>query len=370
MIQAATISNRLRMLVVLTLTIVPFAWAEVSAQEDGSYQAELIDWTIDVTGSDYVLQNVALEEYPHGRGERIYITSVDSAGFAEVSFFDDTDTPEQTIELNLSDFDAASNSLVVLERGAVGDIHYALARFELQQGMNGYFYIEVAQDIEGNIDLSQSLYSLDSDFLAQLELASSEISMAGLAFLQNPVIDLNAIVHADQDSLAATPQPVATPEQGSYTFEFADAVLVVEGAIGFDFPLANRDSDLMFLQSAQGYGVVGFINQDTKSAEVVLNSFFIGAPVGDEAPVELFLESDSVRAFGVYRIATQGEIRAMIIEVIQVSDGLWQVEAMAVTEAEFESSLIDYQSGVSLNGEPLLGNIEASEIVTILNSSN
>lgn len=364
MSQFASYCKRLRLLVLLLIVIAPFTLA--SAQQENKYEAELLDWTIEVSGPSYVLQNVALEEYPHGRGERIYISSVESAGFAEVSFFDDTDTPEQTIEVNLRDFDASSSAFTVLESGVAEDIHYAFARFELRQGMKGYFYIEVAEDIDGNVDLAQSLYSLDSDFLEQVSLVREEVSMAGLPFLDDPVIDLAAIVKADRELLASTPEPIATPDHGNYIFESTNAELIVEGEVEFDFPLVDRGNDLMFLRSDHGYGVVGFIHQDSETADVVMDGFFIGAPVGDETPVELYLESNDARAFGVYRVTTEGETRAMVIEVVRVDEGLWKVEALAVTESAFETSLINYQSGVTLNGSAFLGDIDAIEIVTIL----
>lgn len=342
----------------------------VAAQDSNEYEAELHDWTISVSGPNYVLQNVSLEEYPHGRGERIYVTSVESAGFVEISFFDDEDSPEQTIELNLRDFESASRSLEVLDRGFANDVHHALARFELEQGMSGYFYIEVAEDIDGNVDLAQSIYTLDADFLDQLDIARTEISLAGLAFLADPAIDLESIITEDRALLASTPVPAATPDQGSYTFETNDAELVVGGEIEFNYPLVNRELDIMFLSSTHGYGVVGFYHQDADSAEAVMSSVFVDAPTGDEAPVELFAESDDARAFGVYRVETQGESRAMIIEVTAVSDGLWQVQAIAVTESEFASELAHYQSGVGFAGEPMLGGIVGDDIVFVLNDND
>lgn len=366
----ASTHRSLSVFVVFAFLVSQLGTIAVSAQDQERYDAELMDWTIDVSGPNYVLQDVALEEYPHGRGERIYITSVDSAGFVEVSFFDDKDTPEQTIELMLRDFDAASTSLEVLDSGTEGGIHFALARFELAQGMRGYFYIEVAEDINGNVDLSQSIYSIDSDFVEQLEIARSEISLAGLPFLAEPVSDIEPLLAADQELLASTPEPIATPDQGSYTFDTNDAVLDVEGDIEFDFPLRNRELDIMFLSSDHGYGVVGFIHQDAEEPAAVIGSVFVGAPTGDEAPVELYTESDDSRAFGVYRVTTQGETRAMIIEVIRADEGLWQVQAIAVTESEFSSSLTSYQNGVRFNGHPLLGDINADEIVSILNEAD
>ena len=359
-----------RLIIAFLLILTGVGYAPVVAQQENVYETELLGWTIEVSGPSYVLQNADLEEYPHGRGERVYITSVDSAGFVEVSFFDDEDTPEQTIELMLRDFDAASRSLEVLDTGFANDLHYALARFELEQGMSGYFYIEVAEDIDGNTDFAQSIYSLDADFLEQLSLAREEISLAGLQFLAEPVLDLETLVSEDQARLASTPEPVPTPDQGSYTYETNGAGLEVEGHIEFDFPLITRELDIMFLSSEHGYGVVGFIHQKSDSPETVMASVFVDAPVGAEAPVELYAESDDSRAFGVYRVQTQGETRAMVLEISSVSDGVWKVQGMAVTESEFETELANYQNDVTFNGEPLLGEVSIDDIIPILNDSD
>lgn len=342
------------------------AYAYQDDSESDSYRTELLDWNISTTGPNYVLSDVALEEYPHGRGERIYITSVDSLGFVEVAFFDDEDTPEQTIDIMLRDFEAASTSFAVLDSGLANDIHYALARFDLGQGTYGYFYIEVAEDIDGNVDLAQSIYTLNTDFLEQLEIAREEISLGGLAFLANPVIDLPTIIADDTAMLESTPAPVATPQRGSFTFETRDAELVVDDPIEYDFPFSNNELEVIFLTSIHGYGVVGFIHQDADSADAVLGSVFVGAPAGSEAPVELFLETEGHRALGVYRVQTQDETRAMVIEVVELDDGLWQVQAMAVTESEFVSEFEGYRRGVTFNGQPFLNDIDLDVIVNIL----
>lgn len=369
--QSSPITRRIRLVIACLVLVASIPFAVGAAAQPGTpYETELLGWNIDVTGPNYTLENVALEEYPHGQGERVYITSLESLGFVEISFFDDEDTPEQTVDLMLRDFDAASRSLEVLDSGFANDIHYALARFELEQGMAGYFYIEVAEDVVGNTDVSQSLYTLDSDFLEQLDLARSEISLEGLPFLAQPAIDLESKVSDDQVLLASTPEPIATPDQGNYTFRTTDVVLDVQGSIEFDFPLINRELDIMFLRSANGYGVAGFVHQEVESAEQVMAGIFLDAPPGDEAPVELYKESDNSRVFGVYRVETQGETRAMIIEITRIDDGLWQVEAMAVVETSFHTELVEYQSGVTLGGDPLLGDIDAEEVVMILNEND
>ena len=356
-------------LLILALFLPPAVNARQPGTESDPYRTELMDWSIAVSGPNYEMVEVALEEYPHGRGERVYIASVESLGFVEISLFDDDDSPEDTIDLMLRDFRAASQSLHVLDSGLSNNMHYALAGFELDQGIVGYFYIEVAEDIDGNVDLAQSIYTLDTNFLTQVDIARSEISMNGLPFLNEPVIDLESFIEADTVLRASTPEPVATPQHGTHVFETNATELVVDDPVEFDFPYTSGDLEVMFLSSAHGYGVVGYVHQEADSAEYVLSSVFVDAPVGAEAPVELYLESDGSHAMGVYRVQTQGETRAMVITIDHVDEGLWHVQAMAVTESEFAPELLGYQQGVTFDGEPFLGDVDAKTIEGILNDN-
>ena len=56
----------------------------------------------------------------------------------------------------------------------------------------------------------------------------------------------------------------------------------------------------------------------------------------------------------------------MVIEVIELEAGLWQVQAMAVTESEFESEFNNYQHGVTFDGTVFMDDIEAETVLAIL----
>lgn len=351
----------------MLMSAVPASTLAQTGTEGDPYKSEILEWNISVSGPNYVLEDVALEEYPHGRGERLYVSSVDSLGFVELSFFDDSDSPGQTIEIMLRDFESASESFTLLESGDEEGVFYALARFDIDQSLTGYFYIEVVQDIEGTVDFSQSIYTLNTDFLKQLEIARDEIDMNGLAFMSSPVIDLNATIAADEAATTSTPEHIATPQTGEYTFASGPATLSVQAPIALDFPYSTSDLDVKFLASPNGFGVVGYILQESDSAEAVIDGVFVGAPSDATAPMELYLDDDDDRALGVYRIEVEGDIRAMVIEVHRVNDSLWTVEAMAVTESEFATELEGYQQGVAFDGIPFLNDIEPEDILSVLN---
>lgn len=349
------------------MTLMAQPTAAQSGTSDDPYKAELLDWKISVSGPNYVLENVALEEYPHGRGERIYITSVDSLGFAEIAFFDDQDTAEESIDIMLRDFASASTSFSIVDSGIEGDIHYALARFQIDQDRTGYFYVEIAQDVDGNIDVMQSLYSLDADFIEQLTLARDEIDLDGMTFLADPVVDIAALIQADEALLASTPEPVVELKQGSFTYDSGPATLEVSGSIGYDFALDNETLDVKFLKSSHGYAVVGYIHQSANSADQVMASVFEGAPADSSAPVELHIDGDEDSAVGVYRITTSDETRIMVIQVQRQSEDLWVVQALAVSESTFVAEFQAYQDGVSFDGAMFLEGVSLDEIVAILN---
>ncbi len=348
----------------LLVLYTPLSAAQSGALED-PYKTELLDWSVSVSGPNYVLEEVSLEEYPHGRGERIYITNVDSLGFAEVAFFDDTDTPDQSLEIMLRDFESASTDFALLENGSDGNVHFALARFEIDHHLTGYFYIEIAQDVEGNIDVVQSLYSLNADFLEQIEIARGEIDLNGLAFLADPAIDLDSAIAHDEVLLDSTPD-VATPVPGSFTYESGDATLNIQPPVEYDFAYSNPPLDVRFLKTPNAYAVVGYISQTADSPEAVLGTVFIDAPVGDEAPQELHIESDADRALGVYRINTEGETRLMVVEIRRVSDDLWTVQALAAEQSVFSAEFETWQQAVEFDGDPLLNEIDPADVLQLL----
>lgn len=338
--------------------------AAQSGTPSDPYEAALLDWSISVSGPNYVLEDVSLEEYPHGKGERIYITSVDSLGFAEVSLFDDADSPDQTMEIVLRDFESASSDFALLDSGGTNGVYYALARFEIDGTLTGYFYIEIAPDIDGNVDFVQSIYSLNSDFLTQVSIAREEIDLNGLAFLAQPAIDLNAAIAADEAMIEST--PAATPEPDQFQFDSGPAQLSVNPPVKFDFPYMSGPLDLRFLKTEHAFGVVGYILQEADQAEAVLGTIFIDAPTGASAPMELLVEADADHALGVYQIETEGETRLMVIEIDKVEDDLWLVQALAAEQIVFANEFVSYQDSVTIDSIPMLNNIDPEDVLSLV----
>ena len=329
-----------------------------------TYEAELMDWNIQIAWPNFALQDAALEEYPHGRGERVYVSGVDTLAFAEIAFFDDEDTPEQTIAVMLNEFESTSQSFAIIDQGVSEGSSYALARFQISDEFSGYFYIEVAPDVSENVDVAQSLYTINVDFLAQLTLAREEISVAGNAFLGEPAVDLEALITADQ--LTSTPTAQATPAVSGYVFQATGSELRVQPPVTFDYPLIQDDLEAAYISSSSGFGFAGYMRQPTENAEKVIDAIFSQAPAGEEAPVRLHLQQDREQALAVYRIAIDGGYTVMVIEVTRVGTDLWQIEALAVSENDVLMELATFQQSVTIDEEPFLDSITVEEIDDIL----
>lgn len=171
------------------LTVGATANAQTPAAETVVYETELTGWDIEIEGSFWVLdeENTMVEHYEHGDGERVLIDHAQGGAFVEISFFDDTDSPEETIEIMLTDFEEDVDTWEVLDEGNEGDVYFALARFEVDDTI-GYFYIEVAEDVDGNIDLMQAISSTEEHFIEDVESATAHIIVDGEGFLAKPAI--------------------------------------------------------------------------------------------------------------------------------------------------------------------------------------
>ncbi|MCO5215051.1 MAG: hypothetical protein M9950_02700 [Thermomicrobiales bacterium] len=73
-----------------------------------AYVSVLTDFEINVTGPVFAITKASLDHYRTGDGEIVSIESEDS--IAEVSFFDDEDTPDDSLDAYLDNIEAAAQS--------------------------------------------------------------------------------------------------------------------------------------------------------------------------------------------------------------------------------------------------------------------
>src|SRR4051794_12795086 len=92
-------------LIVMLLALTPGSALHVAAQtqafEPDFYTSELTGVDIEISGSEFEITAADLQHYPNGKGEVVEIEPSTGISHAEVSFFDDSDTPEDTINVYL-----------------------------------------------------------------------------------------------------------------------------------------------------------------------------------------------------------------------------------------------------------------------------
>ncbi len=339
--------------VIIAILLATVSWHPLAFAQSGSsnqaYTSELTGWEVAVAGPDFALQDAAVEEYPHGRGERITIGGVDSHAYAEVAFFDDKDSPEQTIAVTMREFQATSQNFTILDNGSINGSSYALATFRLNENVSGYFYMEVEPDVVGNVDFAQSLFTLNLDFPEQLALASDQITVADQPFLSAPAVDVAARIAEHQAA-----NPVATPSLSSYEFETFPSTVEVRPPVSLDYSSNANGFEAVNVSTDTTYGILGYMQQEADTPVDVLDSIFAGAPRGDEAPRLVHSEESRERVFAVYRIHRDGDVTVMVVVVTAVAPNVWRVEALAGPEEGIAAELEVFQQSVTLDEAPFL----------------
>ena len=354
-------------LLALLVAALPFIQPASARQDDQRLDTTLTGQEIRVTGPNFALDDIALEEYPHGQGERIYISSVNTRAFAEIAFFDDSDTPEQTINVMMADFESTAHQFAIVDSGINGSIFYALAWFQLSDEFSGYFYIEVAEDVDGTTDLAQSLYVINDDFWQQLQIASSEITLSNNAFLGETVIDVREAIADYESELASTPQ--ATPGPEDYSYEWVDSTVTVVPPLSLDWNAKDEQLESVYISSDIAFAYAGYLNLPDSTPEDALRFIMEGDRGGGAAPILLESEGSGERIWAVYRIPVDGAYTIMVIELNVASGDLWQVEALAAPEADVLAEVVKFQEAVTIESEGFLDTTSVDQLETILDTN-
>lgn len=357
--------NRRTALVTLASALATPMWVRASSS---SYQSELTGWPIELRGKDYVLDQTVIEDYPHGTGERFYFSRLDGSGHAEISFFDDTDSPATTIEVLLAEFKVRTSHTEVLEQGADASTTYVLSYFLTPQA-SGYYYIEVVQDVVGNVDMLQGFYGAASDFITQLAVASSDLDVNGTALLGAPVIDLAAIISVHQQELA---QIAATPVVERIPFRLYPAELSVTSPVVVYDHYTSDTLEAIYFHSSSGKanGLVGFIQDDGPTATDVIKVVVGNQPQGEAPPEELRLDViDDSSAIGLYRVPASAAEMAMLIRVTRADAGFWRIESIAAPPDSMMDECAEITAGTQIDGIPLFDRVDFVEILQPLSSS-
>lgn len=154
--------------------------------EPDYYESQLTGYEIEIEGDDFVIDDVVYQEYDDGENEQIYIESEYSS--TQVSFFDDSDAPEDTIELWISDLSEGMDSLEIVESGEDDDVVWYYAEGEFDEAVFVY-YIQVTEDVEGNVDMLESVLTLEGELVDSIDAAQQDIAVDGEEFMDDVDLD-------------------------------------------------------------------------------------------------------------------------------------------------------------------------------------
>lgn len=147
--------------------------AQSTAAQGDTYVSELSDLEVAVAG-DFVIDETELQEYEHGEGELVYIDG--PTAFLQVSFFDDTDEPAETVELFNEGFASEMDTFDVVATEEDVDRVWSFAITTLD-GDEFLQYVEVIPDVVGNVDVMTMLAGPTDSFFEDLEAAQTDVTI-------------------------------------------------------------------------------------------------------------------------------------------------------------------------------------------------
>lgn len=352
----------------LTLGAVPHAVAQPQTVDPNAYTSVLSEFEIAVSGPEFEITGAELQHYATGEGEIIDIEPVTNVGAVEVSFFDDADSPDESIDIYLASIETAADSFDVIDRGVSGTTSYALALVEYD-GVAIAYYIQVTLDVTGSVDLLESLLVPAEEIEPLMTTAQAEITIDGAPFMDGVAPAQVGDVLANGGTLAGDEQPPATAEAGS------GAVLPTSGAtieIGPDFTLAGEPtvSGNLEVQSIDGPGTQSMIAAgQTGGAPADILAQFTDGVMNSQPDAEVVhedtTEGSALRVLWVPGTDGVGSAIVLVADTVTVP-GFELVQAHEVPGDDVEGSLIAIQGQISINGLPALAKIDAGEIAALI----
>jgi hypothetical protein len=164
--------------------------------EPDYYQSVLTGYEIEIDGNDFVIDDVVYQEYADGENEQVYIES--DVASLQVSFFDDSDSPEDTIELWIRDLGEGMDRLEIVASGTDGDVTWYFAEGVFDDTDFVYF-VQVTEDVEGNVDMLESVLTLEGVLIDVIDMAQQDITIDDDDFMDD--VDLDDL----EDFLAGGP---------------------------------------------------------------------------------------------------------------------------------------------------------------------
>src|SRR5699024_2820224 len=110
----------------LSFSAVPVSAHQPQEFDPGLYVSELTGFEIEATGPNFEITNAELQHYSTGNGEVMLLQSAIGASTLEISFYDDSDSPQESIDIYLQSMEAASEEMEIMDVGFTGEVHYAV----------------------------------------------------------------------------------------------------------------------------------------------------------------------------------------------------------------------------------------------------
>jgi hypothetical protein len=174
------------------------------------FKSELTKYEVEISGTDFDIFDVFQQNYPDGENEQVRIESDDAT--VQISFFDDPDSPEDTIELWVSGLSDSMDSLEVVESGEDDDRVWYYAEGEYEDTAFVY-YIQITEDVVDNVDILESVLT-EGSLIDTVGAAQQDITINGEGFMDN--VDLDELEQlTGGDSSLDDEEPDATAEAGT-----------------------------------------------------------------------------------------------------------------------------------------------------------
>lgn len=348
------------------------AAAQTQDFEPGLYSSTLANVDIEVSGPEYEIVEAELQHYESGEGEVIGIEPGSGISHAEVSFYDDDDTPEDTIEIYLSSMSSAADDFAILDEGTDGDWQYALALIDYE-GVQIIYYIRVQEDVVGNVDQFEGFLAPVNGFTELLVSAQEEITIDSLGYMSD--VDADALAALAESGPTESPEstPVVAQEEAAVT----DTVLMpssgVEVEIGPDFTFVENpstDGDIENV-SIEGSGTVSFvaIGETGDTPVEILDEFQAGfGSVAGGTETIYREEGDERFAWRVLWLPASGanpESFMLLVADTTTIPGYELLTAHYLPTDGVEDSLVTIQGQVFVDGQSVLAGIDPADIDAI-----
>ena len=370
------VALRLSVILAMLLGSLGVAGGAAAAQtqdfEPGLYSSTLANVDIEVSGPEYEIVEAELQHYEHGEGEVIGIEPVSGVSHAEVSFYDDDDTPDDTIEIYLSSMSSAADDFAILDEGTDGDWQYVLASVDYE-GLELLYYVRVQEDVVGNVDQLEAFLAPTEASTELLVSAQEEITIDSIGFMSD--VDAAALTSMAVDGPTEAPQstPVTTQEEMAVT----DRVLMpssgVEVGIGPDFTFVDNPSTDGEIEnvSIQGTGTVSFvaIGETGDTPVEILDQFQAGfGSVSGGTETIYREEGDETFAWRVLWLpasgANPGSFMLLVVDTTTLP-GYELLTAHYLPIDDVENSLMAIQGQIFVDGQSVLVGIDPADIDAI-----